>query len=192
MNNNRFNQDGIIDVGESFTSSENPFMTTEKSLVAKRDMALEKAAKRARLTWKDRKELRKATSQNLLELTQQTSDDLKEAIVSKFRSDLNYFVTAHNMRNMANLEKLKLAFEDALTEAYGESINCRMNTKMKALLSTVERMRKRAEELKTFSINGNGKHAEAVMESFERLFQNTINEVENISVRMNQPQFMKD
>ena len=183
---------GVIDVGESFSNVENPFLTSEKSLVLKRDKALEKAAKKASLTWKDKRELRKATSRKLLDLTQQTSDDLKEAIVTKFRSDLNFFVTAHQMRNMANLERLKISFENALTEAYAESSRDRMDAKMKVLLSATEKMTRRVEEAKRHAMNGNGKYSTMVLESFERLFQNTINEIESISVRMNQPYFMRD
>ena len=180
----------MIVVGEDFTDLENPYANTERSLMAKRDRALEKAAKQARLTWKDRKELRKSTSKNLLEITQQTSEDLKDAIVSKFRSDLNYFVTAHKMRNMANLERLKLAFETALTEAYAESCRDRMNAKMRTLLTTIERMERKAEELKTF--HGSNEHGRLVMESFERLFHKTIKEIEGINVRMSQSYFNRD
>ncbi len=180
----------MIVVGEDFTDFENPYASTEKSLVVKRDRALEKAAKQARLTWKDRKELRKSTSKNLLEITQQTSEDLKDAIVSKFRSDLNYFVTAHKMRNMANLERLKMAFETALTQAYAESCNDRMNAKMKVLLSAIERMERKAEELRTF--HGSNGHARLVIESFERLFQKTIREIESINVRMSQSYFNRE
>jgi hypothetical protein len=193
MNGNYYkNQGEIIDVGDEFTSFDQPFTTSERSLVLKRDKALEKASKKARLTWKDRKELRKTASQNLLELTQQTSDELREAMVAKFRSDLNFFVTAHNVRNMANLQKLKFAFEAALTEAYAESSKDRMNAKMRVLLSTMERMSRRVEDAKSSGINGNGKHAAAVIESFERLFQNTVREIEGINVRINQAQFLND
>jgi hypothetical protein len=184
----------VINVGEDLTSLEHPYSATERSLVVKRDRALEKAAKRAKLTWKDKKELRKSTSRNLLELTQQTSEDLKDAIVAKFRSDLNLFVTAHNMRNMASLERLKLTLENALTEAYAESCKERMNTKMRVLLSTIEKAERKIEDLKRYNINGNsnGKHANAVLESFERLFHNAVREIESISVRMNHPHYSQD
>ena len=91
---------------------------------------------------------------------------------------------------MANLERLKLAFETALTQAYAESCNDRMNAKMRTLLTTIERMERKAEELKTF--HGSNEHGRLVMESLETLFQKTIKEIEGINVRMSQSYFNRD
>jgi hypothetical protein len=183
-------KEGTIEVGESLAKLESP-LSSERSLALKRDKAVEKAARKASLNWKERKELRKSYSRSLLDLSQQTSDDLKDAIIAKLRSDLNFFVSAHQMRNNAGLEKLKLAFEERLTEAFAESSKARMGAKMRALYATIDRMDRAVEELKARQA-GNGKHSGKILESFERLFQNTLTEIENINVRMSQPGFMKD
>jgi len=191
MDSKFYDNGEIISIGKSFTDLEpaTPFAVSEKKLVTKRDKALGRASKRAKLAWKDRKELRKLAGRNLLELTQQTSDDLREAMTEKFRSDLNVFVTSHNMRNMANLEKLKLAFEEALTQAYAGSSSNRMNHKIKILTSIVEKMGGKAEKLKRASLNSNSRYAGMAVESIERMLQNTILEIEGLKVRMNPPHF---
>ncbi len=191
--NQRFYEHGdVIDVGKKFTDIEqaSPYSVSEKSLVEKRDRALEKASRKAKVTWKDRKELRRLTSKNLVTLTQETSEDLRDAMRAKFRSDLNVFIQAHNMRNMANMEKLKLVFEDALTEAYAESSKNRMSAKMKVLLSAVEKMGRKVDEVKKAGMaNGNGKYAAMALESYDRLLQDTVKDIEAIKVRLNCPEF---
>lgn len=192
MNQKFYEHGEVIEVGKKFTELEkdNPYSVSEKSLVIKRDKALERATRKAKLSWKDRKELRKLASQNLLELTRETSEDFKDALRAKFRSDLNVFVTAHSMRNLANLERLKLAFEDALTEAYAESSKNRMTARMRVLQTVVEKMGRKADDLKKVgSINGNGKYAAMALESYDRLVQDTIKDIEAIKVRLNHPEF---
>lgn len=193
MNSKFYEQGDIIDVGKTFTDVERatPYGVSEKSLVAKRDKAIQKASKKARIRWRDKRELSKLASRNLVVLTQETTEDLRDALREKFRSDLNVFVSVHNMRNLASLEKLKLAFEDTLTEAYAESSKNRMYAKMKVLNSAVEKMGRRVEDLKRAgSHNGNGKYANMALESYDRLLQDTIKDVEAIKVRLNSPQML--
>src|SRR4030065_1329375 len=110
----------LFDKNREFYSAEvmdSPLDLTERSLISKRDQALERASRRAHLTWRDRKALRKNISQGLLDLTRQTGEDVRDALVAKLRSDLNLFVSAHELRNLASLERLRLAFEEMLVEA---------------------------------------------------------------------------
>lgn len=100
---------------------DSPLDLTERSLVTKRDHALERASRHANLTWRDRRALRKNISQGLLDLTRQTGEDVREALVAKLRSDLNLFVSAHELRNLASLERLRLSFEEMLVESCGAS-----------------------------------------------------------------------
>ena len=193
--NPRFYEHGdVIDVGKKFTDIEqtSPYSVSERSLVEKRDKALEKASRKAKVTWKDRKELRKLTSKNLVTLTQETSEDLRDAMRAKFRSDLNVFIQAHNMRNMANMEKLKLVFEDALTEAYAESSKNRMHAKMRVLQTAVEKMGRKVDEVKKVGlVNGNGRYATMALESYDRLLQDTVKDIEAIKVRLNCPELQE-
>lgn len=108
---------------------DSPLDVTERSLTVKRDKALERASRKAGLTWSDWRALRKNISQGLLEPTKQTGEDVREALAEKLRSDLNLFISAHELKNLASLERLRLAYEEMLNEACLSSTRRRAQAK---------------------------------------------------------------
>lgn len=162
---------------------DSPLDITERSLISKRDRALEKAARRASLTWTDRRNLRKNLSQGLLELTRQTGDDIREALVAKLRSDLNLFVSAHEMKNLASLERLRLGFEEMLTEACTASSMRRAQAKASALMDMVERISQKHDELEKHC-NGREAYKRQAEEAFGRIFEDTVRNIESLHVSL--------
>ena len=176
----------LFDKNKEFYSAEvmdSPLDLTERSIVTKRDHALERASKRAHLTWRDRKALGKNISQRLLDLTRQTVEDVQEALVAKLRSDLNLFVSAHELRNLASLERLRLAFEEMLAEACSASARRKAQAKASALIEMVESISKKHEELKK-SCNGREGYKLLAEEAFDRIFENTMREIETFNVSL--------
>ena len=162
---------------------DSPLDITERSLISKRDRALEKAARRASLTWTDRRNLRKNLSQGLLELTRQTGEDIREALVAKLRSDLNLFVSAHEMKNLASLERLRLGFEEMLTEACTASSMRRAQAKASALMEMVERISAKHDELEKHC-NGREAYKRQAEEAFGRIFEDTLRNIESLHVSL--------
>ena len=176
----------LFDKNKEFYSAEvidSPLDLTERSLISKRDQALEGAARRAHLTWRDRKALRKNISQGFLDLTKQTGEDVRDALVAKLRSDLNLFVSAHELRNLASLERLKLAFEEMLVESYSASERRRAQVKTSALMEMVDSISKKHEELKKFC-DGRDDYKLRAEEAFERIFEDTMREIETLNVSL--------
>ena len=176
----------LFDRNKEFYSAEvmdSPLDLTERSLISKRDQALERASKRAHLTWKDRRALRRNISQGLLDLTRQTGEDVREALVTKLRSDLNLFVSAHELKNLASLERLRLSFEEMLVEACSASARRRAQAKAVALIEMVETLSRKHDELKKFS-NGREDYKNRAEESFDRIFENTLREIETLNVSL--------
>ena len=176
----------LFDKNREFYSAEvmeSPLDLTERSLVSKRDQALERASRRAHLTWRDRKALRKNVSQGLLDLTRQTGEDVRDALVAKLRSDLNLFVSAHELRNLASLERLRLSFEEMLVESCAASARRRSQIKAVALIEMVDSISKKHDELKKFC-NGREDYKARTEESFDRIFENTIREIETLNVSL--------
>jgi hypothetical protein len=176
----------LFDKNKELYSAEvmdSPLDLTERSLISKRDQALERAARRAHLTWKDRRALRRNISQGLLDLTRQTGEDVREALVTKLRSDLNLFVSAHELRNLASLERLRLSFEEMLVEACSASARRRAQAKASALIEMVEAVSKKHEELKKLC-NGRDDYKNRAEESFDRIFENTMREIETLNVSL--------
>ena len=176
----------LFDKNSEFYSAEvmeSPLDLTERSLVSKRDQALERASRRAHFTWRDRKALRKNISQGLLDLTRQTGEDVRDALVAKLRSDLNLFVSAHELRNLASLERLRLAFEEMLVESCAASARRRSQIKAVALIEMVDSISKKHDELKKFC-NGREDYKARTEESFDRIFENTIREIETLNVSL--------
>jgi hypothetical protein len=162
---------------------DSPLDITERSLISKRDRALEKAARKASLTWTDRRNLRKNLSQGLLELTRQTGDDIREALVAKLRSDLNLFVSAHEIKNLASLERLRLGFEEMLTEACTASSIRRAQAKASALMDMVERISRKHDELEKHC-NGREAYKRQAEEAFGRIFEDTLRNIESLHVSL--------
>jgi hypothetical protein len=117
---------------------DSPLDVTERSLVAKQDKALEGASRKAGLTWGDRRALRKDISQGLLSLTRQTGEDVREALAEELRSDLNLFINAHELKTLASLERLRLAYEETLSQACLSSTRRRAQAKASALIDMIE------------------------------------------------------
>ena len=176
----------LFDKNKEFYSAEvidSPLDLTERSLVSKRDQALERASRRAHLTWRDRKALRKNISQGLLDLTRQTGEDVRDALVAKLRSDLNLFVSAHELRNLASLERLRLAFEEMLVESCAASARRRAQIKADSLMEMVENISRKHDELKK-SCNGGEDYKSRAEEAFERIFEDTMREIETLNVSL--------
>ena len=176
----------LFDKNKELYSAEvmdSPLDLTERSLISKRDQALERASRRAHLTWKDRRALRRNISQGLLDLTRQTGEDVREALVAKLRSDLNLFVSAHELKNLVSLERLRLSFEEMLVEACTASARRSAQAKASALIEMVEAVSKKHEELKKFS-NGREDYKNRAEESFDRIFENTLREIETLNASL--------
>ena len=176
----------LFDKNREFYSAEvidSPLDLTERSLISKRDQALERASKRAHLTWRDRKALRKNISQGLLDLTRQTGEDVRDALVAKLRSDLNLFVSAHELRNLASLERLRLSFEEMLVESCAASARRRAQIKASSLIEMVDSISKKHDELKK-SCNGKEDYKARAEETFERIFEDTMREIETLNVSL--------
>jgi hypothetical protein len=184
----------LFDKNKDFYSAEvmdSPLDLTERSLISKRDQALERAARRAHLTWKDRKALRKNISQGLLDLTRQTGEDVRDALVAKLRSDLNLFVSAHELRNLASLERLRLAFEEMLVESYSASARRRAQIKAASLIEMVDNISKKHDELKKYC-NGREDYKLRAEEAFERIFEDTMREIETLNVSLRNKRFFTE
>lgn len=186
MRNPYYDRENVIDVGRRSSSIEPEFSITERSLAEKRDKAIQKATRQATMGWRDRKELRRLANQHLLSLTRESTEDLRDALRQKLRSDLNVFVTAHEMRNMSKLENLRLDFEAMLTEAYAESSRHRMGKKMRALAKTIRTAENHLGSLRRDSIPGGNRFNTMMLQSYERMLSDTMREIESINVRMNQ------
>ena len=170
---------------------DSPLNVTERSLVAKRDRALEKAVRRANLTWGDKRNLRKSVSQGLLELTRQTGEDIREALVENLRSDFNLFVSAHEIRNLATLEKLRMAFEEMLQEASTHSARRRAQTKAAALIELVDNISRKHEELERHC-KGRERYMLRAEEAFERIFEDALRRIEDSQVSLRSKRFFTD
>jgi len=127
--------------------------------------------------------LRRNVSQGLLDLTMQTGEDVREALVSKLRSDLNLFVSAHELRNLSSLERLRLAFEEMLVESCPISARRMALAKAAALMETVGTLSRKHEELKKFC-TGRDDYKLRAEESFDRIFENTMRETETLNVSL--------
>jgi len=170
---------------------DSPLNVTERSLVAKRDRALEKAARRANLTWGDKRSLRKSVSQGLLELTRQTGEDIREALVEKLRSDLNLFVSAHEIKNLATLEKLRMAFEEMLSEASTASARRRAQTKAATLIELVDNISRKHEELERHC-KGSERYKLQAEEAFDRIFEDTLRRIEDSHISLRSKRIFTD
>lgn len=162
---------------------DSPLDVTERSLVAKRDRALERASRKAGFTWSDRRALRKDISQGLLSLTRQTGEDVREALAEKLRSDLNLFINAHELKNLASLERLRLAYEETLSEACLGSTRRRAQGKAAAIIDMVESISRKHDELERHC-RGRETYKARAEEAFSRIFEDTLQSIEAMHVSL--------
>jgi Ni,Fe-hydrogenase III component G len=100
-------------------------------------------------------------------------------------------VSAHELRNLASLERLRLAFEEMLVESYSASARRRAQIKAASLIEMVDNISKKHDELKKYC-NGREDYKLRAEEAFERIFEDTMREIETLNVSLRNKRFFTE
>jgi len=156
---------------------------SETRFLDKQARILERASRRTRLTWREKRQITKSLNENLFELTKRTGKAITEAVAARLESDLAAFVQQYQLQNLSAVRRIAMQLEQDLSAVREKDLAKAAERKAKILSSVSERL-----SSITLTSDPQDKYAQIALQAIDEMLKEVIKQISNTQVSIDTTQ----